>query len=137
MHIAREYTEKFLHQQQIRDAVGNPGLLTTDWYPSFLDVCFLALPHTLRETNAEPGTKIKVIVTGDGGGEWAAECNDARRLISSASTDVFTTTVTLTGTDAWKLFSKSMRPVDVIERVSIQGDRQLGDKVLSMVSFMA
>ena|SRR6218665_2666751 len=27
MEIAREYTEKWLHQQQIRDAVGKPGLM--------------------------------------------------------------------------------------------------------------
>ncbi len=31
MHIAREYTEKFLHQQQIRDAVKRPGLMTKEF----------------------------------------------------------------------------------------------------------
>ncbi|HEY9116259.1 MAG TPA: maleylpyruvate isomerase N-terminal domain-containing protein, partial [Roseivirga sp.] len=32
MHIAREYTEKFLHQQQIRDAVGKEGLLNETFF---------------------------------------------------------------------------------------------------------
>ena len=32
MHIAREYTEKFLHQQQIRDAVGKQEILTKEFY---------------------------------------------------------------------------------------------------------
>ena len=30
MHIAREYTEKFLHQQQIRDATNKQGIMTKD-----------------------------------------------------------------------------------------------------------
>jgi len=31
-HIAREYTEKFLHQQQIRDAVGRQGIMTKEFF---------------------------------------------------------------------------------------------------------
>jgi len=39
MHIAREYTEKFLHQQQIRDAVGKQEIMCDVFYLPFLDVC--------------------------------------------------------------------------------------------------
>ncbi|MFL5810623.1 MAG: maleylpyruvate isomerase N-terminal domain-containing protein, partial [Flavisolibacter sp.] len=43
MEIAREYTEKWLHQQQIRDAVGKPGLMTRELYYPFIDIFMLAL----------------------------------------------------------------------------------------------
>ena len=70
MHIAREYTEKFLHQQQIRDAVGKPGLLTGEFFHPFLDVCMYALPHTMRETPASEGGVLRMTITGEAGGSW-------------------------------------------------------------------
>ncbi|RYY86510.1 MAG: hypothetical protein EOO15_14300, partial [Chitinophagaceae bacterium] len=56
MHIAREYTEKWLHQQQIRDAVGKPALMTKELFLPFIDVFLRALPHAYQEVNAADGT---------------------------------------------------------------------------------
>jgi len=36
MHIARKYTDKFLHQQQIRDAANKKGIMTEEFYLAFL-----------------------------------------------------------------------------------------------------
>jgi uncharacterized protein (TIGR03083 family) len=45
---AREFTERWHHQQQIRLAVNKPGIMTREFYFSVLD-CFLrALPFTYR-----------------------------------------------------------------------------------------
>jgi len=38
---------------------------------------------------------------------------------------------------SWKLFSKSLRPEQLIGKVKIKGDMELGKVVLSMVSVMA
>lgn len=52
-HIAREYTEKFLHQQQIRDAVNKPGILTAEFFGTFMEIVIQAFPHAFRNMEAE------------------------------------------------------------------------------------
>jgi len=39
--------------------------------------------------------------------------------------------------DAWKLFSKSRRPVQLKDKITIKGDYQLAETALTMVSVMA
>jgi uncharacterized protein (TIGR03083 family) len=137
MHIAREYTEKFLHQQQIRDAVGRSGLMTTEWFHPFLDVCMMALPHTLRNTTGKPESKVKITVMGDGGGDWIVSFDDSKWRFVQDDDDRLTTSITIHGIDAWKMFSKSIRPESILDRIQIQGDKELARVALSMVSFMA
>lgn len=138
MHIAREYTEKFLHQQQIRDAVDRPGLMTSEWFYPFLDVCMMALPHTLRNTSAQEGTTLKVTVSGNGGGDWVVRCNSGRwSFVQVETISTPKTSITIDGADAWKMFSKSIRPDSILDRIQIKGDKDLAQVALSMVSFMA
>jgi hypothetical protein len=69
-HIAREYTEKWLHQQQIREAVNKPGLMTKEFFYPFIDTFMLGLPHTFRDIIASEGTAIQVTITTDIGCSW-------------------------------------------------------------------
>src|SRR5215467_2308671 len=60
---AREYTERWHHQQQIRlatDGLENPcaGIMTRELYNPVLDCFMLALPFTYRNVSAAPGTAI-------------------------------------------------------------------------------
>ena len=137
MHIAREYTEKFLHQQQIRDAVNKPGIMTPGYYPLFLDICMLAMPYTYRNVQAPVGSTVQLEVTGEAGGSWWLTHGDERWELSKEPVDNVTVAIRLGPDDAWKLFSKSVRPHQLRERISITGDHKLGEKALSMVSFMA
>lgn len=134
--IAREYTEKWHHQQQIRDAVNKPGIMTAELYHPFLDTFMQALPFTYRDTPAVPGTVLRFTLTGAGGGDWY--------LIKKASWELTPAPVaapaahtTIEGSIAWKLFSKSWRRQEVMDYVTIEGDQRLGDVVLDMVSVMA
>ena len=137
MHIAREYTEKFLHQQQIRDAVNKPGLMTREFYYPFIDIFMLALPHTYGDTGASTGTTIKVTVTSEIGGSWFLVREESNWKLTEEITQNPTSTVTIDPNTAWKLFSKSWRPEQVKEKVLIEGDQKLGEVALTMVSAMA
>src|SRR5262245_39405544 len=55
--IAREYTEKWHHQQQIRDAVGAPPLTSREWLFPVLDTFLRGLPHAYRDEQAEEDRK--------------------------------------------------------------------------------
>lgn len=134
---AREYTEKFLHQQQIRDAVGKPGIMTKELYYPFIDIFMYALPHTFKDIPANPGTIVSLIVTSEIGGQWNIvktesnwDLNKEIELNSDAS-------VVISPDIAWKLFSKSLTPDQVIQQVQITGNQELGKHALKMISVMA
>jgi uncharacterized protein (TIGR03083 family) len=137
MHIAREYTEKWLHQQQIRDAVNKPGLLTKEFFYPFIDTFMMALPFTYRDVEAEEGTTVAITVSTEIGGTWLVKKENGKWLLSKEMISNPTTQVIIEPNTAWKLFSKSIHPENVIDLVEINGDRALGEKALTMVSVMA
>jgi hypothetical protein len=69
-HIAREYTEKWHHQQQIRDAVGKPGIMTRELFLPFIETLLRGLPHTYRNTDAPTGTSIGIRIILEEPAEW-------------------------------------------------------------------
>lgn len=136
-HIAREYTEKFLHQQQIRDAVDKQALFTKELFGPFIDTFMYALPHTYRNVDAAIGTTVQVIITTEIGGEWII-CKQAQgwQFVSSISTEP-NGSLSIDPNTAWKLFSKSMQPADALTFVELAGDKTLAANALQMVSVMA
>lgn len=136
-HIAREYTEKFLHQQQIRDAVGKPGIMTRDLYYPFIDILMYALPFTFHKEEAVTGTTVSLIITTPIGGQWNIVKSAANWVLNKESVDHADATVLIDPDTAWKLFSKSWTPDAVIDKVQIGGDEKLAHRVLHMVSVMA
>jgi len=136
-HIAREYTEKWHHQQQIRDAVSKPGIMTPELYHPFLDTFMRALPFHYRNTAATEGTLLQFTLTGPGGDDWYLVKKETVWELTGSPTTTPTAHTTIDGSVAWKLFSKSWRRNDVKEYVNIKGDKALGDVVLDMISVMA
>lgn len=137
MEIAREYTEKWLHQQQIRDAVGKPALMTRELYYPFIDIFMLALPHTFRQMEAENGTTIKVTVSSDIGGSWFLTRNEDKWILTKDYLQATTTEIIIDPDTAWKLFSKSWRPEQVKDKIKIIGNQKFAETALTMVSVMA
>ena len=68
--VAREYTERWIHQAQLRDATGRPRV-DDRWalYPVF-DTFMLALPNALWEVAAPEGANVHVTVRGAAGCTW-------------------------------------------------------------------
>ncbi len=137
MHIAREYTEKWLHQQQIRDAVNKPGLLTKKFFYPFITIFMRALPYTFRDVNAEEGAVVKVTVISSIGGSWFLERRGVDWLLCDRTDEPITAELTIDPDTAWKLFSKSIRPDEVKDKITITGNKNLGEVALTMVSVMA
>jgi uncharacterized protein (TIGR03083 family) len=137
MHIARHYSERFLHQQQIRDAVDKPGIMTPELFRPFISTFMYALPHTYRDVEAIEGTAVKLIVSSEIGGSWTIEMIGKKwELLSDHSGDA-DAEVIMEPDIAWKLFSKSLRPHEIRTQVTINGRQQLGEVALNMVSVMA
>jgi Mycothiol maleylpyruvate isomerase N-terminal domain len=136
-HIAREYTEKFIHQQQIRDAVNKPGILTKDLFYPFMDTLMYALPYTYRNTTAATGTIVQVKVLTAIGGIWSIERTADKWILVSLITKEPAAIVAIEPAIAWKLFSKAISPAEALPQIQISGDTNLGAVALQMVSVMA
>lgn len=137
MHIAREYTEKWLHQQQVRDAIGDAGLMTKELFYPFINIFMLALPYTYRNVHAIDGTAIRISIPGEIGGKWNLVKSGDKWVLDNDDSREPVSEVVIEADTAWRLFSKSIRPGDVKENIKIYGDRQLGEVALTMVSVMA
>lgn len=135
--IAREYTERFLHQQQIRDAVGDESLLDDQLYHHFLYIFMQAWPYTCRDLDAKDNSLLKASVPGKGGGTWFLHRENGKwKLGDSPHGELLAETI-IDRSVAWKLFSKSVRRENIEGHYEIKGDRQAGTKLLEMVSVMA
>ncbi|MEM8929087.1 MAG: maleylpyruvate isomerase N-terminal domain-containing protein [Bacteroidota bacterium] len=137
MHTAREYTEYWHHQQQIREAVGKPGIMSRKYFYPFINTFFQGLPHTFKEVTAKEGTVIKTTINSKAGGTWYLVRSNDTWILDSNSIHIPSASVTIPIELSWALFSKSLRPQEVLHRVEIVGDKYLGERVLEMVSVMA
>jgi uncharacterized protein (TIGR03083 family) len=135
-HVAREYTEKWHHQQQIRDAVNRQGIMTKELYYPCLDTFMMALPHTYRHTPAAAGTVVQFTITGEGGGHWYLVKEEKWKL-TKTSVAIPAAHTTIDGSVAWKLFTKSWRRHDVMDHVHMEGHLPLANTVLDMIAVMA
>lgn len=136
-HIAREYTEKWHHQQQIREAVNQPApLMTREFYYPLIDTFMQALPHTYRKIKAKSGQAIQVTITSDAGGSWFLVYEGGWQLSKNKPPEV-SAAVTLEPEVAWKLFTKARTGAEAQNRIKFAGDEALGKPILSMLSVMA
>ncbi len=135
--VAREYTERWLHQQQMRDAVMRPGLKERRFFAPVLETFIRALPHTFRDVAADEGTLVQLTISGAASGQWFLLRENARWVLGEeASTDP-DASVSIDQEDAWRLFTKGISKDQAVERVLIEGNRDLALKVLDTVSIIA
>jgi uncharacterized protein (TIGR03083 family) len=135
--IAREYTEKWLHQQHIRAAVGQPYLTARVWLTPVLDTFMRGLPRTFRSKDAASGTSISVQITGEAGGEWTlVKVGPSWELFVGRDPQAVCH-VQLDQNLAWQLFTKGISMNTAKQQAKINGSSDLGEQVLKMVSIMA
>ncbi len=135
--IAREHTEKWIHQQQIRDATGRPGLLERRFLHPVLDAFLRAWPHASRTIPAADGTAVLCSIAGEAGGDWTL-CREAGRwrLYTGAAADA-AAVVRLDQDTAWRYFSTRRRKAGLFDRIEVEGDPGLAAGLLAMTSVMA
>ena len=135
--VGRDYTERWLHQQQIRDAVGAPGLTGQAWLHPVLDLFVRALPSAFRATDRKEGTTLRLSITGPAGGDWTLRREEDDWRLYGGVAPGPDATVTLDDDTAWRLFSKGLAPGAARARVGLEGDQALGTMVLGVLAVLA
>lgn len=141
MDVARDYTEKWHHTQQIFEATGRPSTITgRRLFHPCLDTFMRALPFTFRSVEAEVGAVVVVTVTGEAGGRWHIQRGESGWQQVTQPSGSVQSTVTLDQHSAWKLVTKRRKRMVTLTQfpdIRIDGDVRLGSYVLDMVSMMA
>jgi uncharacterized protein (TIGR03083 family) len=104
--IAREYTERWHHQQQIRIAVEKPGITERDLYAPVLETFMRALPYTYRNVSARDETLITFHIVGEAGGTWHLFRKNANWILVRNELTTAHSEVLIPQEIAWKIFTK-------------------------------
>lgn len=127
---ARELTERWHHQQQIRLATGRPGIMTPELYHPVLD-CFLrGLPHLYGEVDAPDGTLVVVDIAGECGGQWFLRKAPGGWELARAAQGTPSARVSIPQDVAWLVFSKGLDQESALRHARIDGDEALAGRVL-------
>jgi uncharacterized protein (TIGR03083 family) len=139
MDTGREYTERWHHQQQIREATGRAGLDEKHFLTPLIDVSVRALPHAYRALSADEGTRIAIRIEGPAGGTWVLERRGARWHLGlpAAGEGPMSARLSLSADTAWRIFFKALPLPEADRRVAVEGDAALGRPFLGALAVMA
>jgi len=138
-HVAREYTEKYHHQLQIREAVGKTeALMTATFFAPFIQTFFLGLPHLLKDHQAPDEAVVALEVAGSMGaicylqfkaGQWQIQQDGLLNNLYSRTV--------IPADIAWKLFTKAVLPKEIFPLVKLEGNQALAKQLLNLVAVIA
>ena len=136
--IAREYTEKWHHQQQIREAVGKGTreLMTAELYFPVLDTFMRALPYGYREVAAKDGITVGFHATGEAGGSWYLRREGNRWTLTADSGNRADAEASIPQEVAWKLFTKGLNPEMAEKYLTYSGDAALTAQLTKIVAIV-
>lgn len=121
--LAQEFTERWVHQQQMREAVGRVEN-HADHLPEVLRTFVWAVPHQLGQPT-DAATSLEVTVAGVAC--WTLTSNGGGWVMEERTATNPTATVTLSPDAAWRLFTGANLPP---AQVAVTGPAQITDAVL-------
>ena len=135
--VAREFTERWHHQQQIRDATARPPLYAPYFLAPVLDTFVRALPYSFRDTVAAEGTVVKIGISGEAGGCWFLQRENTDWQLCVEADRAPSAEVTIPQDAAWRLFTKGIRTEQARSLVTIRGESSLVSNVFRTVAVIA
>lgn len=135
--VAREFTERWHHQQQIRLAVDSTAILTPRLYHPVLECFMRGLPHAYRNAVAPTGSVVRVSVDGESGGTWLlTRLEEGWKLTTDTNPEKVLSTVCISQEIAWRVFTKGISSPDALRQTTIEGDKDIGRVALTTVAIV-
>jgi uncharacterized protein (TIGR03083 family) len=133
---AREFTEYWVHQQQVRDAVSRPGATSEQLAGAVTDTFLRAVPHALRRLTPAEGTCVQLDVTGPGGGSWTILRLGAAWAVSRDQAAEPDALMRLSSDTLWRVATRGITPARARERALVSGDEVLASAALNLVAII-
>jgi uncharacterized protein (TIGR03083 family) len=130
MDIARDYTEHWHHQMQIRDAVGAARLLEPRWMEPLLDVSVRALPVAYANLGSPEGTAVTLEVVGPTSGAWSVFREGDRWRVAGGRPGRPDAVVRLAADDVWRVLFNAVRSPGLSQRIVVEGNPELARPLL-------
>ncbi len=123
MDTGREYTERWHHQMQIRDAVRAPGLLQPRWLLPLLELSVRAFRRAYRDVAAPAGTAVAFEV--EGAGAWSVVREPRGFVVLRGRAPRPAAAAVVDPDTAWRLLYNALTPEAARARVRATGDASL------------
>jgi uncharacterized protein (TIGR03083 family) len=133
---ARELTERWHHQEQIRLATYRSSIIIPTLYHPVLDTFLRGLPYTYRDVIAPVGTAILAEVSGECGGQWCLVKSDAGWIFADELPLAIAAHIVIPEAIAWRLFTKGISRDTAYPQVTVRGDATLAGHVLELVAIV-
>lgn len=134
--IAREYTEKWYHQQQIRMAVNKPLLVEQKWLYPLLDTFIRGLPNIYQKNIPYSNNGIVFLCVEDiSNGNWILKKNKTWELFVGDTLE-YSSKVIMNADTAWRMFSRNIYKEEARRRITIKGDIVLGEVILELTAYI-
>jgi hypothetical protein len=130
MDTGREFTERWHHQAQIRDAVGAPRLLAPRWMEPLLDFSVRVLPRAYASVEAPAGTAVTLAVDGDTSAAWSVVRTVRGWQVFRGSPAAPAALVRVVDDDVWRLFYNALDTDEARRRIRIEGDAAIAEPLL-------
>ncbi|MEU9867016.1 maleylpyruvate isomerase family mycothiol-dependent enzyme [Actinomadura sp. NPDC048021] len=134
--IGRDFTEFWVHQQQVRDAVSVPGAEEPDLMAPVLDIFARGLPHALRMHDRPEGHTAHLEVLGPAGGRWGAVRQDGRWQMTQPQGEP-TAHVAMDQDTFWRLATRGITVEQARQRSTVSGDAELTKAVTALLAVVA
>jgi hypothetical protein len=136
MDVGREYTERWHHQMQIRDAVAAPMLLQARWMQPLLELSVRALPRAYRDVAAPLGTAVVFEVAGEVDGVWSVTRSETGWVVMSGKADGVAASLRTDPDTAWRLLYNALPAEAARARARLAGDERLIQPLLAARAVM-
>jgi uncharacterized protein (TIGR03083 family) len=135
LNIAREYTERWVHQAQIREALRLPSLDEPRFLSPVIATFARALPRAYSVQQADEGTCVTVAVQGPAGGEWSLRRQSGDWVLYEGEAPGPVTSIRLDQQTFWRHLSRTDRS-GVRDRVETSGNARLGEPFFDAVAMI-
>lgn len=109
----RELSERWIHRQQILEALGRPPDLNPDLLRPVLDGFRWAYPFRLGDVTRPPGTAVRVAVTGpEVADAWTMVTDGVQWRFSAASDEGAVAALEVATDQAWRLLTNNLDPAE-------------------------
>ena len=134
---ARELTERWHHQQQIRLATNRPGIMTPELNHPVLDCFVRGLSFAYRNVEAPEETTVRLEISGDCGGQWQIRRNTTGWALEIREREEPTARVIVPQEIAWRVFTRGISRASALEQVRLEGNRDLALHALDLTAVVA
>lgn len=136
LHIAREFTEYWMHHQHICEAVGVTSLKEARYMKPLVSTLIRAVPVSYEKVSAEEGTMVLVRITGEGESRWHLVRESQGWQLYQESSLAPRARITLDSDTAWRLLTRNKKIEELAPRINISGDQRLGKVFIRTKAFI-